>query len=92
MAIGFLAAHSSFCNSAICVRPGHVGAGSTRTLSTASAVSTSMSSGSEITTGPGRPCIATWKARETISGMRAGSSISATHFAVEPKKALKSIS
>jgi len=36
--------------------------------------------------------MATWKARDTSSGMRAGSSISHTHFVVEPKKALKSIS
>ena len=32
-----------------------------------------MSSGSAITTGPGRPLVATWKAREMSSGRRAGS-------------------
>ena len=36
----------------------------------------------------GRPDAATEKARVTSSGMRAASSISTTHFAIEPKKAL----
>ena len=47
----------------------------------------SMSSGKAITTGPGRPEQATWKARETSSGSRAGSSISTTHLAMVPKTA-----
>ncbi len=46
--------------------------------------STSMSSGSASTTGPGRPEVATWKARETSSGIRPGSSICSTHFAIGP--------
>ena len=63
-------------------------AGTEQAISSATtARSTSMSSGSAITTGPGRPCIATWNARETISGIRAGSSISTTHLAKEPKTA-----
>ena len=33
--------------------------------------SVSMSSGSPISTAPGQPSVTTWKARETISGMRA---------------------
>ena len=87
MTMGCLAAQSSFCKSAIWVWPGHVGTGSTRAASLTLARSTSMSSGRAITTGPGRPCKATWKARETISGMRATSSISTTHLAKEPKTA-----
>ena len=47
-----------------------------------------MSSGSAITTGPGRPEVATAKARVTISGMRAASSISTAHLAMPPKKLL----
>ena len=53
----------------------------------AAAVWLSTSSGSATTTGPGRPCIAVWNARWMISGVRAGSSISVAHFAVEPKNA-----
>ena len=49
--------------------------------------SISMSSGTAITTGPGRPLQAVWKARETSSGMRAGSSISVAHLAIEPNTA-----
>ena len=44
----------------------------------------SMSSGSAITTGPGRPETAVWNARLITSGIRAGSSISHTHLANEP--------
>ena len=51
-----------------------------------------MSSGRPSTTGPGRPEVASWKARLTNSGMRSARSISATHFATSPKNALKSIS
>jgi hypothetical protein len=46
-----------------------------------------MSSGSAMTTGPGRPEVATWKARETSSGSRAGSSICTTHLAMVPNTA-----
>ena len=52
-----------------------------------SARSISMSSGSAITTGPGRPEVAVWNARLITSGMRAGSSISHTHLAIEPNMA-----
>src|SRR5262249_18830488 len=54
--------------------------------------SVSMSSGSATTTGPGRPPVAVWKARDTISGMRAASSISVAHLVSEPNTARKSIS
>ena len=47
--------------------------------------SISMSSGRPTTTGPGRPLAAVWKARDTISGTRAGSSISVAHLVIEPK-------
>ena len=56
-------------------------AGSTRGSTGASVGLESMSSGSTRTTGPGRPCIAVWKARATYSGKRAGSCTSPTHFA-----------
>ena len=49
-----------------------------------STVSRSMSSGSASTTGPGRPEVATWKARPSSSGMRAASSICAAHLATLP--------
>ena len=39
------------------------------------------------TTGPGRPFVAVWKARETSSGTRAGSSISVAHLVIEPNTA-----
>ncbi len=51
------------------------------------AVSTSMSSGSAITTGPGRPAVATWKARAISSGRRSALSISVTHLAMVPNTA-----
>ncbi len=63
-----------------CVSTGWQGKASATT-----AASVSMSSGSAMTTGPGRPEVATWKARLTISGMRAGSSISVAHLASPPK-------
>ncbi len=84
---GRSAAHRRFCRSAIWVRPGHVSTASTRGPAATAALSSSMSSGSAMTTGPGRPCMAVWKARDMISGMRATSSISTTHFAIEPKTA-----
>ena len=87
MAIGRSAAHSIFCNSAICVRPGQIGAGSTRGASATAAISVSMSSGSAITTGPGRPCIAVWNARWTISGTCAAVSICVASLAVEANRA-----
>ena len=69
------------------VRPGQVSTGSKAGASGTATRSVSMSSGSAITTGPGRPLQAVWKARETISGMRAGSSISVAHFAIVPNTA-----
>ena len=69
------------------VRPGQVSTGSQAVASGTTTRSVSMSSGSAITTGPGRPLHATWKARDTISGMRAGSSISVAHFAMLPNTA-----
>ena len=69
------------------VRPGQVSTGSKVAASGTATRSTSMSSGSAITTGPGRPLQAVWKACETSSGMRAGSSISVTHLAMEPNTA-----
>ena len=60
--------------------------------SIASTSSRSMSSGSASTTGPGRPAVATRKARATYSGMRRASSIRAAHLAIGPKKAAMSIS
>jgi hypothetical protein len=52
--------------------------------SATSTSSTSMSSGNAMTTGPGRPFIARWKAWLTISGMRRASSIWVTHLAIWP--------
>ena len=46
-----------------------------------------MSSGSATTTGPGRPDVATAKARAMSSGTRSARSICVTHFAIEPKTA-----
>ena len=46
-----------------------------------------MSSGSDTTTGPGRPETAVWKARATISAMRAASVTSTTHLARPPNMA-----
>ena len=60
---------------------GAASAGSTRGSTGAAVRLASMSSGSASTTGPGRPCIATWKARATYSGRRSASWISPTHFA-----------
>ena len=69
------------------VRPGQVSTGSKAVASGTTMRSRSMSSGSAITTGPGRPLQAMWKARDTISGMRAASSISVAHFAMLPNTA-----
>ena len=49
--------------------------------------SVNMSSGRLTTTGPGRPLAAVWNARDTISGTRAGSSISVAHLVIEPNTA-----
>ena len=49
-----------------------------------STASDSTSSGSARTTGPGRPEVATEKARATISGRRAASSTCVAHFAIGP--------
>ncbi len=51
-----------------------------------------MSSGRDSTTGPGRPAIATWKARWMYSGMRSASAISADHLASGANIAGKSTS
>ena len=56
-------------------------AGSIRGSTGAAVRTRSMSSGSASTTGPGRPCIAVWKARATYSGSRSASCTSATHLA-----------
>ena len=81
MATGDLAEASLCPKSTICPAVGALSMALTNGASATDAVSTSMSSGKAITTGPGRPDIATWKARETTSGMRAGSSISVAHLA-----------
>ena len=56
---GRLAAHNIFCNCAMSVRPGHVSIGCAGGASGMMARSTSMSSGSAMTTGPGLPLVAT---------------------------------
>ena len=53
--IGDFAAHRSFCNFAMSARPGQVSTGSKAGASGTATRSTSMSSGSATTTGPGRP-------------------------------------
>ena len=81
MTIGALGARKHGAERARCRRaPARLAAGSTRGASATAAVSVSMSSGSAITTGPGRPCMATRKARATSSGMRSGRSISTDPF------------
>ena len=50
-------------------------------MSATSTMSFCISSDSAITTGPGRPDMATSTAWATISGMRLASSICVTHFA-----------
>ncbi len=84
---GRVAAQISFCSRAISERPGQVSIGSAAGTSATATRSVSMSSGSAITTGPGRPLVAVWNARETISGIRAGSSISVVHLVIEPNTA-----
>jgi BioD-like phosphotransacetylase family protein len=56
----------------------------TGSASFTSAELNSTSSGKAITTGPGRPDIATRYALAMISGMRSILSISVTHFAMPP--------
>ena len=63
-------------------RSGRCGAASGTSTSDAS-----MSSGSATTTGPGRPDVATAKARAMSSGTRSARSICVTHLAIEPKTA-----
>ena len=60
---------------------GAASAGSTRPTTGAAVAVASMSSGKTRTTGPGRPCIATWKARAMYSGSRSASWTSPTHLA-----------
>jgi len=66
------------------LRPGHISTGSTAVAFGTTQRSVNMSSGNAITTGPGRPLQAVKNARATISGMRAGSSISVAHLAKPP--------
>ena len=87
MATGRFAAASISPSRAMSAGSGAAWAGSTRGASGTSAVSISMSSGRAMTTGPGRPCIATRKARDTISGTRSGVSISVAHLHMVPKTA-----
>ena len=54
-ATGRLAAHNNFCSRLMSVRPGQISTGSKALASGTMARSVSMSSGSAITTGPGRP-------------------------------------
>jgi hypothetical protein len=56
--IGRSAAHSSFCSRLMSVAPGQVSTGSKAGASGTAIRSTSMSSGSAMTTGPGRPLVA----------------------------------
>lgn len=88
MTSGALALASIALTCSISAGAGQLTAGSMRMASATAAVSVSMFSGSAITTGPGRPCMATRKARATSSGMRSGRSISTAHFAMEPNTAL----
>jgi hypothetical protein len=84
---GRFARPSSSATRFISTSPGYVSTGVYGIAAGASALLVSMSSGKEMTTGPGRPDVAIAKARVTISGMRAASSISVAHFAMGPKKA-----
>ena len=88
IASGRSAPSSSSVRRAIAASPGGVAAsGRCGAASGTSTTSVSMSSGSARTTGPGRPDVATAKARATSSGTRAASSICATHFAIDPNTA-----
>ena len=86
--MGRSAASRRRCSASMSDWPGFITTGAQGSASATSTLSVSMSSGSAMTTGPGRPCVATWKARLTISGMRSARSISTTHLAMEPKTAL----
>ncbi len=86
MAKGRLAAPSISASRCMAASPGAVSTGVAGRAAGASALAISMSSGNDTTTGPGRPEVATAKARVTSSGTRAGSSISTTHLAMSPKK------
>ncbi len=85
--IGFCDAQISFCSRLMSVRPGQISTASALGASDTPTRSTCMSSGSAMTTGPGRPFMAVKNARDTNSGIRAGSSISVTHFAMVPNTA-----
>ena len=87
MKTGRSALATSSASSAISAAPGEVSIGRAAGASATATRSTSMSSGSAITTGPGRPLVATWKARDTTSGTRAGSSISVAHLVMVPNTA-----
>ena len=81
------AAARSCANFAISAAPGEVSIGVKGGASSTATRSVSMSSGKLTTTGPGRPLAAVWNARDTISGTRAGSSISVAHLVIEPNTA-----
>ena len=87
MAMGFFAWRSSSSMCSICACAGAASMGWSARASETSVRSTSMSSGSATTTGPGRPLQATLKARATISGRRRASSTSVAHLASGPKAA-----
>ena len=55
---GCFAAHSIFCSFAMSAWPGQISTGSNGGASGTATRSVSMSSGSAITTGPGRPLVA----------------------------------
>ena len=84
--IGLLAAPSRCTISWIRAGSGlarSTGYGSTSGMS---AVSSSISRGSDTTTGPGRPLRERWNARLSTAGTRRGSLTSITHLARLPKK------
>ncbi len=85
--IGERAADSICANFSISAGPGEVSISANGGASDTAMRSVSMSSGMATTTGPGRPLAAVWNARETISGTRAGSSISVVHLVIEPNTA-----
>lgn len=81
MTMGRSAATSRARSSRSAPGAGQARTGSTRGSTGAAVGVVSMSSGSASTTGPGRPCIAVWKARATYSGRRSALSTCAAHLA-----------
>ena len=81
-------AYASCSNNALSDSSDGAGSGAiTCDLGTAQLTAAKTFSGSEITTGPGRPDIATENALVMISGIRSAVSISTTHFEIGPKNA-----